>query len=327
MIQLLVATQRDVLGVDTRAGVMRPSEGLDGILPSCLAADPMNPGRAWCGTAGHGILRTDDRGATWRPAGLSEERVMAVTASPVEEDVIWAGTEPSAVWRSSNGGATWQPTRDLTDLPSSPSWAFPPRPETHHVRWIACHPRQPGRLHVAIEAGALIATDDAGRSWRDRVAAGPVDTHELAIHPDTPERLRVSAGDGYFESSDGGITWERPGHGLEVGYLRSVAIDPGDPEVVIVSAASRPRTTYAAGRSDGRLYRRVGRGRWERVRDGWPEPPTTIAPLIRPGTAPAEFWAADERGVHRSVDAGESWRLVAPFPAPPDFLRGFALLG
>ena len=327
MTQLLVATQRDVLRVDIRAGEMRPAAGLNDARPTCLAADPMNPGRAWCGTARHGVFRTDDSGAAWRPAGLGDQRVMAVTASPVEEDVVWVGTEPSAVWRSEDGGTSWEQAGDLTDLPSSSNWAFPPRPETHHVRWIACHPRQPGRLHVAIEAGALIATDDAGRSWHDRVAGGPIDTHELAIHPNDPDRLRVAAGDGYFESSDGGVTWEKPREGLEVGYLRSVAIAPGDPDVVIVSAASRPRTTYGAGHSDGRIYRRSGRGRWARVRDGWPDPPSTIAPLLRPGRQPDEFWAADERGVHRSVDGGMAWALVAAFPATPDYIRGLALLG
>jgi len=64
---------------------------------------------------------------------------------------------------------------------------------------------------------------DGGHSWHDRVTAGPWDTHELAIHPDAPTSLRIAAGDGYFESDDGGATWRSPEEGLEVGYLRSVA--------------------------------------------------------------------------------------------------------
>jgi photosystem II stability/assembly factor-like uncharacterized protein len=251
---------------------------------------------------------------------------MSLAASPAEAEVVWAGTEPSEVWRSGDGGTSWEPTAALEALPSSPTWHFPPKPETHHVRWIACHPREPGRLWVAIEAGALVSTSDGGRSWRDRVAGGPWDTHELAIHPEEPERLRVSAGDGYFESPDGGMTWEAPREGLEVGYLRSVAIDQGRPDVVVVSAASRPRTAYVAGRSDGRLYRRAGGGRWERVRDGWPDPPDTIAPLLLAGRGAGELWAADERGVHRSDDGGSSWRQVAAFPDTPNNLRGLVLL-
>jgi hypothetical protein len=152
---------------------------------------------------------------------------MTIRASPVERDVVWAGIEPSEVWRSTNAGTTWEPTSRLETLPSSSEWSFPPRPDTHHVRWIACHPLEPARLWVAIEAGALVSTIDGGRIWRDRVAGGPWDTHELAVHRNAPDTLRVAAGDGYFESDDAGATWRSPSTGLEVGYLRSVAIDPG----------------------------------------------------------------------------------------------------
>jgi hypothetical protein len=148
----------------------------------------------------------------------------------------------------------------------------------------------------------------------------------LAIHPDAPTSLRVAAGDGYFESDDGGETWRSPEDGLDVEYLRSVAIDPARPDVAIVSASSSPRTAYVAGVSDGRLYRREGAGRWERVRDGWPDPPNTIAPLVTAGQSPGELWAADERGVHRSNDGGASWRIVARFAATPNNLRGLSVI-
>jgi hypothetical protein len=74
------------------------------------------------------------------------------------------------------------------------------------------------------------------------------------------------------------------------------------------------------------LYRRLTPERWERVRDGWPEPPSTIAPLLCAGGKPGEMWAADERGVHRSDDRGKSWRRVAGCARSPQHLRGLALL-
>ena len=87
-------------------------------------------------------------------------------------------------------------------------------------------PLERERLWIAIEAGALVSTIDGGRTWSDRVPGGPRDTHELAIHPGAPSTLRVAGGDGYFESDDAGTTWRTPKARLEVGYLRSVAIDP-----------------------------------------------------------------------------------------------------
>jgi hypothetical protein len=318
---LLVATESTVLVVDANRGTMSPSMGL-GDRPTCITADSAT-GRAWCGTQRGGAYRSDDGGVSWRSiGGLAGRRIMSITASPARPDLVWIGTEPSEVWRSADGGETWEQTSALETLPSSPEWSFPPKPDTHHVRWIACHPRDADRLWVAIEAGALVSTVDGGRTWHDRVQGGPWDTHELAIHPDAPTSLRIAAGDGYFESDDGGATWRSPEKGLDVDYLRSVAIDPARPDVVIVSASSSPRSAYGAGVSDGRLYRREGAGRWERVRDGWPDPPNTIAPLLAAGESAGELWAADERGVHRSIDGGVSWRIVARFAATPNNLRG-----
>ena len=322
---ILVATDREVVLIDLDRATSATAHGIDD-RPTCLAADPLIRRRAWCGTHRGGVFRSDDGGRSWQPVGLAGQLIMAITASPVERDTVWVGTEPSEVWRSGDAGATWQQTSRLETLASSPEWSFPPRPDTHHVRWIACHPVQPRRLWAAIEAGALVSTIDGGRTWRDRVPGGPWDTHELAIHPKAPDTLRVSAGDGYYESDDGGATWRSPRAGLEVGYLRSVAIDPEEPEVVVVSASSGPHTAYVAGRSDGRLYRRLTRDRWERVRDGWPEPASTIAPLVCAGTKGGELWAADERGVHRSEDGGRSWQRVVSYPRPPQHLRGLALV-
>ncbi|HEY7056382.1 MAG TPA: hypothetical protein VH458_07655 [Vicinamibacterales bacterium] len=322
---ILVATDREVVVIDVERASSVSAQGI-GDRPTCLAADPLVEGRAWCGTHRAGVFRSDDGGESWRPVGLAGRLIMSVAASPVSPNIVWVGTEPSELWRSENAGTTWEQTSRLQTLSSSSEWSFPPRPDTHHVRWIACHPLDPNRLWVAIEAGALVSTIDGGRTWRDRVPGGPWDTHELAVHHKVPDTLRVSAGDGYFESDDGGASWRSPSTGLDVGYLRSVVIDPGQPEAVVVSAASGPYSAYGAGRADGRLYRRLTRERWERVHDGWPEKASTIAPLLGAGTNAGEIWAADESGLHRSDDGGKSWRRVASYATSPPYLHGLAVV-
>jgi photosystem II stability/assembly factor-like uncharacterized protein len=142
MTTILVATGTSVLRCDVVRGTMSATTGLDGHRPTCLAADAHVPGRSWCGTQRGGVFRSDDAGASWQPVGLDDLRITAITSSPAEAGVVWVGTEPSDVWRSADAGATWQRTRALDELPSSSEWAFPPRPDTHHVRWIAPHPRQ-----------------------------------------------------------------------------------------------------------------------------------------------------------------------------------------
>lgn len=323
---ILVATDTELLAINASDGVVKQVGNWEDRRPTCLAASRDFRGRVWCGTNGSGLLRSDDGGKSWRSVGPEGRQITAVAVSPADSDLVWAGTEPSAVWRSVDGGKTWEELSGLADLPSSPEWSFPPRPHTHHVRWIACHPFEADVCWVAIEAGALIYTPDGGASWRDRVPGGPRDTHELAIHPDEPDTLRSAAGDGYFESRDGGATWSSPDEGLEVGYLRSVAIQPDDAEVVVISAASSPRSAYMPNRSDGRLYRRAGDETWSRVVDGWPRSTHTIAPLLLSGPEPGQMFAADERGVHVSVDGGRKWELVAAFPATPSYLRGITII-
>jgi photosystem II stability/assembly factor-like uncharacterized protein len=320
---ILVATGREVVVLDVDQEAGRPARGIDG-RPTCLTTDPLVHGRAWCGTHSDGVFKSDDDGRSWYSVGLAGRLITAINASPVDQNVVWVGTEPSEVWRSTDGGHTWEQTSSLETLHSASEWSFPPRPDTHHVRWIACHPLESERLWVAIEAGALVSTIDAGRTWNDRVAHGPRDTHELAIHENAPNTLRVSAGDGYFESEDAGVTWRSPSTGLEVAYLRSVVIDPEQSDVVVVSASSGPHSAYVAGRSDGRLYRRVGHERWERVRSGWPASPNTIAPMLCAGAG--ELWAADERGVHRSDDSGKTWRRAGVYATSPKQLRGLAVV-
>ena len=159
-----------MIAIDAERGTLTPSAGA-GERPTCLAADPLVRGRAWCGTHRGGVYRSDDGGASWRAVGLEGQRVTSIAASPAQADLVWVGTEPSEIWYSANGGEVWNSSYPLETLPSSPEWSFPPKPDTHHVRWIACHPRDSGRLWVAIEAGALVSTRDGGRSGTTACAA------------------------------------------------------------------------------------------------------------------------------------------------------------
>lgn len=56
----------------------------------------------------------------------------------------------------------------MKSLLSSYTWAFPPRPFTHHVRWITVDPNNPNTIHVSIEAGAVIQSNDKGHTWIDK---------------------------------------------------------------------------------------------------------------------------------------------------------------
>jgi photosystem II stability/assembly factor-like uncharacterized protein len=304
-------------------------EHLQGKSPESLAVDPRNPIRVYCGTWGNGLWRSEDAGQSWNPVGpgIVHAEITAVAVSPAEPGVVYAGTEPSAVFRSENGGETWNELSGLQSLPSARSWSFPPRPETHHVRWIEPDPTVAGRVFVAIEAGALVRTFDGGQTWLDRVDGGPIDTHTAATHELAPGRVYSAAGDGYFESDNAGESWSRQVDGLQHRYLVGVAVDPADPNTVIVSAASGPFVAYNPRRAEAYIYRKLGQRRFELAMAGLPAGQGTIASRLATNPdEPGVIYAANNHGLFRSPDAGQSWKMVEiPWPQHA-FAHGVAAL-
>lgn len=320
MTQLALATSKGLLVARSRGSAWRAVEQMDGTDVQALAADPLNPVVMFCGTFGQGLWRSDDAGDTWQPvgAGITHPQVMSIAVSALERSgahgILYAGTEPSALFRSTDSGATWIECAALRALPSAPTWSFPPRPYTSHVRCIALDPHEPGVLFLCIEAGALVRSTDAGETWTDRVPDGPWDTHTLLVHPHAPGRLYAAAGDGFMrpgagfaESSDAGVSWQRIGEGLRQHYLWGAAVDPAAPETVIVSAARSPNQAHNPAAAESFVYRRAGDG-WQESEDGLPAGAGMLAPVLATNASePGVFYAAANTGLYRSADAGRSW--------------------
>jgi photosystem II stability/assembly factor-like uncharacterized protein len=292
-------------------------ESLKGTNPQSIAFDPRNPNRAYCGTFGNGLWKTDDGGQTWNSIGkdvIANPYIMSVSVSPLDHgnkfNKVYVGTEPSALYISNDGGESWERMSAINNLPSSASWSFPPRPWTHHVRWIEPDANKLDYVFVAIEAGALVQSHDCGRTWIDRVEQGPYDTHTLATHRMAPKRLYSSAGDGYFESFDYGESWKRPTAGLRHHYLYGLAIDSDDPNTVIVSASIGPGKAYYTDDAESFVYRRSDdEEKWEAVSKGLPKPGgTTITILASNPKDEGEFYAVNNHGIFVSNDSGVSWR-------------------
>jgi len=98
-----------------------------------------------------------------------------------------------------------------------------------------------------MEAGALVVTPDGGETWVDRPEGSRRDNHALATHPDAPNLVYAAAGDGFAESGDRGDSWRVVDRGLDHGYVWGLAVDPGDPETALVSAASGAVAAHSRG--------------------------------------------------------------------------------
>ena len=222
---------------------------LDGVSASCVATDGE---LVLVGARGTGVRLSSDGGRTWERIPLQERDVLSVAISAAD-GALYAGTEPSRVFVSRDGG-DWTELEALQKIPSRDRWSFPPRPWTHHVRWIAPDPHVSERLLVGIELGGVMYSQDAGRSFTDHRPGAKLDAHCLAWHPSVKGRAYQAAGDGAAWSADGGVSWQAVDIGRDLRYCWALAADPADPDRWYVSAASGPRAAHAGEDAAGRLY-------------------------------------------------------------------------
>lgn len=108
--------------------------------------------------------------------------------------------------------------------------------------------------------------------------------------------------------------------GMRHSYLYGLAVDPGDPQVVIVSASVGPSRAYSIENAESFVYRRNEDGKkWEAISNGLPRPSgTTITLLAANPKVKGEFYASNNRGLFISTDSGVSWRkLDIQWSQPP----------
>jgi len=156
----MVGNQNSVLVLESSNGY-KIHESLKGTRPQRIAFDPQNSDRAYCGTFGDGLRKTDDDGQTWNIIGkekISSPHMTSVEMSHLaygnKFNKVYAGTEQSALYISNAGGESWEKMEALNNLSSSTLWSFPPRPWTPHVHSIEPDANNVDYVFVAIEAGA-----------------------------------------------------------------------------------------------------------------------------------------------------------------------------
>lgn len=306
--RLYAATGDAVVRLEEMDGRWVVSRSLDGSGAQCLVVDPRDPETLYAGLRESGVRRSEDGGRTWVDCGPEGAHIFSVAVSAAD-GAVYAGTEPSALHRSDDRGETWRELTALLELPSRPTWSFPPRPWTSHVRWVAPSPHDASLLLVGIELGGLMRSTDGGETWQDHRPGAQRDVHSLAWHSRVPARAYEAGGGGAAWSEDGGDSWRPADEGRDRHYTWSVTVEPEDPEVWYVSASTGPFAAHGRGDPQAGIYRRDGDG-WVELGGGLPRPLPAM-PYALVATEERLFAGLANGELYESRDRGGSWSALA----------------
>lgn len=167
---------------------IRPTRGVS---PTLRRSRGMSFSRdvGWVFGDGGLLFRTDDFGLTWNaPGALSEqiEQIDFLASSAVQGEVWLAGAPGTKVVHSSDGGKTWQ--------------VF----STGHTAPIrALHFIDPEHGWAAGDFGAILTTEDGGKTWKKQRGGG--ERASLLVFATDPQRIPLEA-IGKYAGAEGYLT-------------------------------------------------------------------------------------------------------------------------
>ena len=237
---------------------------------AAVAGTAQNDQLYYIGTAGGGVWKSENGGATWQPAfeKQSVSAIGAVAIDPTNEKVVWAGTGEAnprnnvsygdGLYKLTDGAKTWRRV-GLEGVWSISRIAIDPRDSRHVVVGAFGDP-----FKDSTDRGVFV-TFDGGANWQKSLYLSPSSgASDIAMDPQNPNVVyagmwhfrRVpwtftSGGpdDGLYKSTDGGRTWKRlTGNGLPSGYTGRIGL---------AIAPSRPNRVFALIEAKGGILWRT----------------------------------------------------------------------
>ena len=302
--------QIESLGLASAGGVRCP-----------IVVDCQQPSTLFAGTAGAGVMRSDDGGTTWRPMneGLSKPEVWWLEQHPVTAE-LWAGTSPAAMFVSSDRGEHWHECDQLQRLPRVSEWSFPNPPHIPHVKHICVRADDPDDVLAAVEEGWLIRSRDRGATWDNLTEGTEFDSHTAYFMPDDTRVILSTSGSGVYRSENGGQSFGEAVAGLDRRYMAQLAVHPDRPRVVFTAAAAVPPPGWSRPEgAQSAVYRSDDQGkRWTRLTGGLPEDlrPAPRAVSGDPADPNCVCVGMTDGTVWMTEDGGDSFRPVLSMPTP-----------
>lgn len=254
------------------------------------------------------------------PAVMSG-RVIDLEVHPKDGNTFYVGSAGGGVWKTIDGGINFTPIFDKHIQSIGKVKLDPIDPD--QTIWVGTGEIWT-RNSVSVGDG-LYKSKDGGKKW---TKMGFEDSERIAgieINPENNLEIYVGVlgplwGDydkrGVFKTTDGGQTWKHILKGdLDVG-CSDLFMDPSNPQVLYAAMWEHRRTAWSfnSGGEKSALYKSTDGGEnWDKIHNGFPE-----GKLGRIGFAQApsesnllyaviEAEATEDKGLYKSIDAGESW--------------------
>ncbi len=266
------------LFISTDAGATWKHRGWEGYM-RIFYTEAGSDGVLWS-ACGNGVLRSSDRGLTWRiTTGWEITEVLKVKVDPMNPFVVYAATA-YGVFRTDDSGETWKELNAGFQKP--------------FVSDIVIDRTNSGRLLAASEDGIYLSTN-AGRNWK-RIGLDGKGVRTIVQHPVRPALFFAGTeDDGFFVSSDQGVTWKPENRGLTQLTVYTIACDLSSSGVMYL------------GTHGGGVYRSSDGGHsWQQEIVGL-DNLVIHSVLVLPSNPSVVFAATLNGGLFKSTDRGEHW--------------------
>jgi photosystem II stability/assembly factor-like uncharacterized protein len=256
-------------------------------------------------------------------------RTVGGVGIPTRPNVFFVGVNNGGVWKTGDYGRTWRPVFD--------------RAPSGSVGDLAVSPSHPDVLYVGSGEGlhrpdlgvgdGIFKSTDGGETWQHVGLPDVQQVGRLVVHPTRPDVVFV-AGMGHpygpneergvFRTRDGGRTWTRVLYVDHNTGANQVEIDAADPDTLYAALWEHREGPWEnasfSGPNSG-LYKSTDGGTtWRKLAGGLPGAAQGVG-RVTVGLAPSDprrvyamVQARNGRGLYRSDDAGDTWRLVSTDP-------------